>query len=593
MSDQEEGVNPTPTESGPSDPDDRRVGGTLSSGPMNSSTRDDSGVEHNDMLGLPTTTTVTASLNKNDESAPSVEAFGEVPPPVAVGNDAKEAHRLAVSPTHDANVVADGADAAMPPTPLPTVPSPSGRPVSTPTPTTSRPSAETTNVGAQILKNRFLSLKERANQNAQTLWAMNSPALSENAKAVQERAGLLWKTASSTAPTVVAGFRMPPAPPGLFSTMTTTTTPQQQQQPKEKGPDQGPSRSNAHSDPSRPTEPGTELQPRQLSLDDHNDDNDDDDTAVRDDKSKGSNEAATDALKSTAGTPDGDDDTSSMGGASDVASLLLTGRALTRASLVASVAFESSVATFRGRYNAAAAASAATPTSASTPTRSGATTRSEDETVTDSRPLPESQIEIILKSRVGQYMQEILDKLEPHEFAMLLGRGMLGVNLKQCYLKNHGVFIDFMVPGGQAANSGVIRSGDLPVRLGEIDLRKGTILDMPAQISQARRPAVLTLATGSTVSLERLNYVDVAVAMMHRARAYYTKRGTLSNLPSATSPPRGDGSRVSTATPSADSDIKSVSDVTVPPADTIDCFITPPPPTLDIRQDFLEEVPLR
>ena len=563
---QEEGMNPTLTgsSSSPSGGNENSLedSGTLSSAPTTnnniSSPREDGVVENDDEKIMDLTTTActpVAMTSNNNNNNTQEEAFGSGPTPVTADRPST---------------------AASPP---PHVTSPlSGRPASTTGTTTA--SADSTNLGAQLLKNRFLSLKERANQNAQTLWAMNSPALSENAKAVQERAGLLWKTASSTAPTVVAGFRMPPAPPGLFSTLATPTT------------EKAPSGISPHAptDGSRPLEQAAELHPRQLSLEDH----DHPITAPKDDEGENTDEAVTSATKSTAGF-EGDDDTSSMGGASDVASNLLTGRALTRASLVASVAFESSVATFRGRYNAAAAAAAAagapTTPSASTPTRSGST-RSEDETVTDSRPLPESQIEIILKSRVGQYMQEILDKLEPHEFAMLLGRGMLGVNLKQCYLKNHGVFIDFMVPGGQAANSGVIRSGDLPVRLGDIDLRKGTILDIPAQISQARRPAVLTLATGSTVSLERMNYVDVAVAMMHRARAYYTKRGTLSNLPSATSPPRGDSSRIAPAA-TDDSDIKSVSDVTVPSADTIDGFLTPPAPTLDIRQAFLEEVPLR
>lgn len=412
------------------------------------------------------------------------------------------------------------------------------------------------NLGAQLLRNRFLSLKERANQNAQTLWAKNSPALSENAKAVQERAEQLWKTAAPILP--VTGFLKQP---GIFVTPPNKETESSVGETKKIEVN---NESTAETE-SHPIQHGTELRPRQLSLSDPENDKDGQDVQI-----------GADPFNSK--VADGDD-TSSVGGTSDVAALLLTGRALTRASLAASVAFES-VTTFRGRYNA----SAITPTSQN---KDGAP-KAGDEAVTDNRPLPESQLELILKSRVGQHMQEILDKLEPHEFAMLLGRGMLGVNLKQCYLKNHGVFIDFMVPGGQAENSGVIRSGDLPVRLGDIDLRKGTILDIPMQISQARRPVVLVLATGSAVTLERMNYIDVTVAMMHRARDYYTKRGSLSILPSAASPARGESTLGS-----GDADVKSVSDVTVPPGDTIDSFLTPPAPNLDIRRDFQDEVPLR
>jgi hypothetical protein len=464
-------------------------------------------------------------------------------------------------------------DIASPPPPAEQV----TPPIVSPTVTSPSSNLSSENLGAQLLKNRFLSLKERANQNAQTLWAKNSPALSENAKAVQERAGQLWKTATPILPPVLPGFRM--QPPGIFATASSSAPPpteQQRQQPQQnEAEDSGEGTTNTNVQNTliegRPLEQGiAELKPRQLSLADLSND----DKVPPKDKSE---------IKGAIEGGSGEDDTTSMGGASDVATLLLTGRALTRASLAATVAFES-VATFRGRYNAAS--SSMNSSRDGTPRKSA-----EDETVTDSRPMPESQLDIILKSRVGQHMQEILDKLEPHEYAMLLGRGMLGVNLKQCYLKSHGVFIDFMVPGGQAQNSGVIRSGDLLVRLGDIDLRKGTIVDIPTQISQARRPVVLALATGSTVALERMNYVDVAVAMMHRAREYYTKRGTLSNLPSAASPPRGESNRGSSTT--GDADIKSVSEITVPPADTIDSFLTPPAPNLDIRRDFQDEVPLR
>jgi len=208
-------------------------------------------------------------------------------------------------------------------------------------------------------------------------------------------------------------------------------------------------------------------------------------------------------------------------------------------------------------------------------------------------------------------MQDILNQLESNEFAMLLGRGMLGVNLKQCYLKNHGIFVDYLVAGGQAELSGLIRTGDLLVRLGDVDLRKSTIRDAPQEISKAKRPSVLVMATGTKVSLERVNYVDVAVAMMHRARKYYQERGTLSNLPSAspvgTSTSQQLGSDLTKnmaetvhspekeekSEDQQSSTPKSVCNVTIPIHDSVHAFVSPPMPNLEIRKEFVEEVPVR
>lgn len=417
----------------------------------------------------------------------------------------------------------------------------------------STPAQHPDNIGAQILKNRFLSLKERANQNAQNLWAKNSPAL--NAKAVQERAGQLWKTAAPILP--VTGFRKPQQRPAEDKEKPRTMV---EASGKVLGEEKG--------------ELGDvethEVKPQQLALD----------KDTMEEASNGS-EAKAEVADNSANQVVDDYENSSVGGVSDVATRLLSGKALTRASLAASVAYES-VATFRGRYNTAGSTSMSLD-------KDDNNSAKLEEAVVDKRPMPESQVELILKSRVGQHMQEILDRLEPHEFAMLLGRGMLGVNLKQCFLKNHGVFVDFMVPGSQAENSGVIRSGDLLVRLGDADLRKGTILDIPMQIAQARRPVVLTLATGSKVALERMNYIDVAVAMMHRARDYYTKRGSLSNLPSASASPSSEAAKAEQSS----TDIKSVSENTIEPDDTLDCYLTPPAPNLDTRREFHDEVPLR
>ncbi len=47
-----------------------------------------------------------------------------------------------------------------------------------------------------------------------------------------------------------------------------------------------------------------------------------------------------------------------------------------------------------------------------------------------------------------QALEKFLSQLSPGEYLMYLGPGMLGVNLKQTFLKSHGVYVDFIVPGG-------------------------------------------------------------------------------------------------------------------------------------------------
>jgi chemotaxis protein histidine kinase CheA len=437
---------------------------------------------------------------------------------------------------------------------------------------------EPTGKGAQIFRNRFQSMKERANQNAQTLWSKGTPALSTNAKAVQERAGNLWKAAPSIG-TLRQNFQTKPDDADETTAVEVATELEQAVEKNDQNKEATTTADETATTSTTTTVPvdGDEVQPNQFSLTEAN---------ISQKAAAEENETEGGAVMPGASGDDNYDDfdrDSSVGGASDAATKLLVGRAFTKASLAATVAYESVLSTgFRGRYNA----------SGSNVSNDGSSVGEKyggGEGVTDTRPAPASQTELILKSRVGQHMQEILDKLDPHEYAMLLGRGMLGVNLKQCYLKNHGVFVDFLVPGGQAEGSGVVRSGDLPVRLADLDLRKGTILDIPKEISRAKRPVILTLATGTKVPLERMNFIDVAVAMMHRARDYYTKRGTLSNLPSASSSPQ---KKQPQKAPAA-LDIKSMSEVAVPPADTIDSFLTPPAPSLDVRREFVDEVPLR
>eukprot|EP00934_Nitzschia_sp_Nitz4_P001623 Nitzschia sp. Nitz4//scaffold1_size375055//38157//42858//NITZ4_000217-RA/size375055-snap-gene-0.236-mRNA-1//-1//CDS//3329540868//1623//frame0 len=404
-------------------------------------------------------------------------------------------------------------------------------------------------LGAKILMNRFQSLKDRANQNAQTLWSKGTPAISSNARVVQETAQSLWKQAPKMSG---SSFRAQFQPTGPTKPVANTST-EAEATTETASTSVAPTPDATEAEPSEPVKSETdakveEIKPNQFSLAEE-------EGAQPVEESKPEHEGSKGRT------------------APDVSSRLRVGVAFSKAA--ATVAYESVLTSgFRGRYKESEEVKE----------------QKEEELVEDSRPLPESQTDIILKSRVGQHMQEILNQLEPHEYAMLLGKGMLGVNLKQCYLKNHGVFIDFMVDGGQAQTSGVVRSGDLPVRLGDMDLRKGTIMDLPKQIANAKRPVVMVLATGTTVPLERMNYIDVAVAMMHRARDFYNKRGTLSNLPSASSPSKNGkpNSTDSTAAP-----IKSMSDTEIPPIDSVDNFLTPPAPTLDIRREFQKEVPLR
>lgn len=90
-----------------------------------------------------------------------------------------------------------------------------------------------------------------------------------------------------------------------------------------------------------------------------------------------------------------------------------------------------SVQTYRGRYNNANGGNTlATPLplvkSLSTASSTSQTTR-------------------ILQSRVKDHVAHLMEGLEHHEYIMLLGNGLLGVNLKATYLQNRGVYVDYLV----------------------------------------------------------------------------------------------------------------------------------------------------
>ena len=154
----------------------------------------------------------------------------------------------------------------------------------------------------------------------------------------------------------------------------------------------------------------------------------------------------------------------------------------------------------------------------------------------ESEPTPKkkcakSQTAKILASPAAAHMQSILDEMdESHEYIMLLGHGMLGVNLRQTYLKNHGVYVDYLVEGGAAYNSGVVYPGDIIQKVGNISVAKGTILNVPKTVADAKRPSVLVFSTGLKVETPKVDYIDLSIAMMHSIKEEESNRG-ISRMP--------------------------------------------------------------
>lgn len=451
--------------------------------------------------------------------------------------------------------------------------------------------------GAQILMNRFSTWRKTANEKLTT----QAPVLQENAKQAQEYAQRMLKnnSLSSVMPSMGLGSRFAAAqkqktgPSGAATADTTTTTATVAE--KSVGDDgmkqeDGTAITSAPENQEADKPSSTPAFPRLRSTTSLMDNDDEEDNKI-----KISDESSQPKPQGTA-----------------IGNVFAAPESRERVRAVfsrASTTMAESVSTsFRGRYTL----------------DTSAKTVADDKDLSDSEPekptLEESQMALILKSRAGEYMQEILDKLEPHEFAMLLGRGMLGVNLKQCYLKNHGIFVDYLVDGGQASQSGLIRSGDLMVRLGDLEFRKGTIKDVPLKIAKAKRPAVLVLATGTNVAIERVNFVDVAVAMMHRARNYYEDRGSFSVLPSAIKSASAtandaamndneDGNEEESEPasnslspsereekndpPSPSAAPQSVCDVTIDTHDNVEAYASPPWPSLAVRKEFIDETSLR
>ena len=128
----------------------------------------------------------------------------------------------------------------------------------------------------------------------------------------------------------------------------------------------------------------------------------------------------------------------------------------------------------------------------------------------------ESQLELMQRVIPGPMINAILKSMSRGQYLMLLRPGMLGVNLKQTYLSGHGVYVDFLLPGGNAEKSGVVCVGDGLVKVADVDVSKGTILDVPGIIGKSRRPAVLVLNGEHSVKLEDMDYLNVAIGVVNR-----------------------------------------------------------------------------
>lgn len=214
--------------------------------------------------------------------------------------------------------------------------------------------------------------------------------------------------------------------------------------------------------------------------------------------------------------------------------------------------------------------------------------------VPDTEPT-NTQTSRILLSPQAKHLEELQKKIAPHEYIMLLGRGMLGVNLKQPFMKNQGVYVDFLVKGGAADDSKVICIGDVLVSIGDLNTTKGTILTVPKAIADAKRPVHLVLSTPGAISSQiRINYVDISVALVH------VYGNPTEPLQTEQEPDSVDGTSpvielVQPASFDQGEDSTSVSNVPIPKYDATShrAFVSPSAPSVGIREAFESQVAKR
>jgi DENN (AEX-3) domain len=177
-----------------------------------------------------------------------------------------------------------------------------------------------------------------------------------------------------------------------------------------------------------------------------------------------------------------------------------------------------SVETFRGRYKTAVASSATVSellTTAKT-TLQTAVTSHHNHNNTNKPPPP-----------AATAPKKLVPKpLPPSTVTMLLGKGMLGVNLKPTLLPNNGVYVDYLVPYHAAEISGVVHVGDLVLSVGDnIQVRYGTVVTVPTAIANAiPRPVTVTFGKHGdpiTTNDMPIHHIDLLIALVYRNQPGY------------------------------------------------------------------------
>ena len=110
----------------------------------------------------------------------------------------------------------------------------------------------------------------------------------------------------------------------------------------------------------------------------------------------------------------------------------------------------------------------------------------------------------------------IVPGLTKGSYVMMLGQGMLGVNLKQTYLPNRGVYVDFLVPGGNAEKSTVVCIGDAILKVGNVDVSRGVIQTVPKVIAKSKRPVMMVFKGEQDLHWRKMDNIAVAVGMMNK-----------------------------------------------------------------------------
>jgi hypothetical protein len=111
-------------------------------------------------------------------------------------------------------------------------------------------------------------------------------------------------------------------------------------------------------------------------------------------------------------------------------------------------------------------------------------------------------------------------------YTMTLGHGMLGVNLKQGYLADTGVYVDYLVQQGAA--DGIVGVGHVLAHIGSDNVQQGgTIFSVPQQLARAQRPVPLqwyTNAPSTTNGNKSSNSVDMLLVKLRQETTTLTDK---------------------------------------------------------------------